>query len=148
MLTFAQLNSQNDRITELTNVLSTLLADRFLCDSSITCDLFYQYVDEVKKHLEITDRQLYSQLLTSGDSHAITVANRFMGGSKEIKRIFSAFLKKWCDPKHKALKVADFEEFSRATDEMFAMVLERIQDEVEHLYPLLREVRGDNLRAA
>jgi len=84
MITFEQLNAQNDRITELTNVLSTLLTDRSLCDSSITCDLFYQYVDEVKKHLEITDRKLYTPLLTSGDSHAMTVANRFMGGSKEI----------------------------------------------------------------
>jgi succinate dehydrogenase flavin-adding protein (antitoxin of CptAB toxin-antitoxin module) len=148
MITFDKLNAQNDRITELTNVLSTLLADRFLCDSSITCDLFYQYVEEVKKHLEITDRKLYSQLLTSGDSQAMTVVNRFMGGSKEIKRIFAAFLKKWCDQKHKSLKVANFEEFSEATDEMFGMVLERIQDEVEHLYPLLREVRGDSLRAA
>jgi len=148
MLTFEQLNAQNDRITELTNVLSTLLKDRYLCDSSITCDLFFQYVNEVKNHLEITDRKLYSQLLTSGDNHITTVANRFMGGSKEIKRIFAAFIKQWCDPKKKELKVADFEEFSRVTDEMFGMVLDRIQDEVEHLYPLLREVRGDSLRAA
>ncbi|HHB12898.1 MAG TPA: hypothetical protein ENK62_06840 [Chromatiales bacterium] len=148
MLTFAELNAQNHRITELTNVLSKLLSDRSLCDSSITCDLFYQYVEEVKKHLEITDRKLYTQLLTSGDNRMTTVASRFMGGSKEIKRIFNAFIRKWCDPRHHALKVADFEEFSRATDEMFGMVLDRIQDEVEHLYPLLREVRGDNLRAA
>ncbi len=148
MLTFEQLNAQNHRITELTNVLSKLLSDRQLCDSSITCDLFYQYVDEVKKHLEITDRKLYTPLLTSGDTRMVNVANRFMGGSKEIRRIFNAFLKKWCDPKHHALKVANFEEFSQATDEMFGMVLDRIQDEVEHLYPLLREVRGDNLRAA
>ena len=148
MLTFDQLNAQNHRITELTNVLSKLLSDRELCDSSITCDLFYQYVDEVKKHLETTDRKLYSQLLSSGDSHMSTVANRFMGGSKEIKRIFNAFLKKWCDPRNHALKVANFEEFSQTTEEMFKLVLDRIQDEVEHLYPLLRQVRGDNLRAA
>ncbi len=148
MITFEELNAQNHRITELTNVLSALLKDRALCDSSITCDLFYQYTDEVKKHLETTDRKLYTPLLTSGDERAATVANRFMGGSKEIKRIFNAFLKKWCDPRNHALKVADFEEFSRATDEMFTMVLDRIQDEVEHLYPLLREVTGDQLRAA
>lgn len=148
MLTYDDLNAQNDRITELTNVLSTLLADRFLCDSSVTCELFYQYVDEVKKHLEITDRKLYTQLLTNGDSRITNTANRFMGGSKEIKRIFAAFLKKWCDQKHRSLKVANFDEFSAATEEMFGMVLDRIQDEVEHLYPALREVRGDDLQAA
>ncbi len=148
MLTFEELNAQNHRITELTNVLHKLLSDRLLCDSSITCDLFYQYVEEVKKHLEITDRKLYAPLLTSGDQKAVNAANRFMGGSKEIKRIFNAFIKQWCDPKHHSLKVADFEAFSKTTDEMFGMVLDRIQDEVEHLYPLLRELRGDNLRAA
>lgn len=148
MLTFEQLNAQNDRITELTNVLSKLLSDRQLCDSNITCDLFYQYVDEVKKHLEITDRKLYTPLLTSGNTRMVNVANRFMGGSKEIKRIFNEFVKKWCNMKKQQLLVTDYDEFARITDGMFNMVLDRIQDEVEHLYPMLRKVRGDDKYAA
>ncbi len=93
-------------------------------------------------------QKLYTQLLTSGDNHVTTVANRFMGGSKEIKRIFADFVKKWCNMKKQQLLVTDYDEFARITEDMFDMVLDRIQDEVEHLYPLLREVREDNKYAA
>jgi hypothetical protein len=31
---------------------------------------------------------------------------------------------------------------------MFEMVLDRIQDETEHLYPLVRQVTGDNRQVA
>jgi len=148
MLTYDELNAQNDKITELSNVLRLLLTDRLLCDSSITAELFCRFVDQVRNHLEITDKKLYTQLLTSGDSHVTTVANRFMGGSKEIKRIFADFVKKWCNMKKQQLLVTDYDEFARITEDMFDMVLDRIQDEVEHLYPLLREVREDNKYAA
>ncbi|WP_456404415.1 hemerythrin domain-containing protein [Thiolapillus sp.] len=148
MLTYEELNKQNDHITELSNVLRLLLTDRFLCDSTVTAELFCRFVDRVRDHLEITDRKLYTQLLTSGDNHITTVANRFMGGSKEIKRIFAEFVKKWCDMKKQQLLVTDYDEFARITDEMFDMVLDRIQDEVEHLYPLLRKVREDEKYAA
>lgn len=148
MLTYDQLNAQNDRITELTNVLHSLLSDRFLCDSSVTNELFFRYVDMVKEHLELTDSKLYSQLLTVGDNGVTNTANRFMGGSKEIKRIFARYLKKWCQLHKQELLVKDYDEFTVETKEIFEMVLDRIQDETERLYPLIRQIRGDNKTAA
>ena len=148
MLTYDHLNTQNDRITELTNVLSNLLSDRLLCDSTVTSELFFRYVDMVKEHLELTDSKLYSQLLTQGDNEITTTANRFMGGSKEIKRIFARYLKKWCQLQKQQLLVKNYDEFSTETHEIFDMVLDRIQDETEHLYPLVRRVRGDTRNAA
>ena len=148
MLTYDQLNIQNDRITELTNVLENLLSDRRLCDSSVTSELFFRYVDMVKEHLELTDSKLYSQLLTQGDTDITNTANRFMGGSKEIKRIFAKYLKKWCQLQKQQLLVKNYDEFTAETKEMFEMVLDRIQDETEHLYPLVRRVRGDARTAA
>ena len=152
MLTYDELNAQNDNITELTNVLSVLLEDRFLCDSSITQELFFRYVDRVVEHLELTDRRLYPPMLANGDSQITNTANRFMGGSKEIKRIFSSYQKKWCGKgksrKNKELVVLDFDEFTRETKEMFDLVLDRIQAEQEHLYPLLRKITGDRMNAA
>ena len=148
MLTYDQLNEQNDRITELTNVLNKLLSDRLLCDSTVTSELFFRYVEKVKEHLELTDSKLYSQLLTQGDNEITTTANRFMGGSKEIKRIFAKYLKKWCRLHKQQLLVKNYDEFTRETEEMFEMVLDRIQDETEHLYPLVRRVRGDARTAA
>ncbi len=148
MLTYDELNAQNDRITELSNILDNLLSDRLLCDYTVTCELFFRYVSRVKEHLELTDSKLYSQLLTEGDRQTTNVANRFMGGSKEIKRIFARYLKKWCRLKQQQLMVTDYDEFIEETKEIFEMVLDRIQDETEHLYPLIREVRGDNKAAA
>lgn len=148
MLTYEQLNTQNDRITELTNVLDNLLSDRRLCDSSVTSELFFRYVARVKEHLELTDSKLYSQLLTQGDSNITNTANRFMGGSKEIKRIFARYLKKWCQLQKQQLLVTNYDEFTEETKDIFEMVLDRIQDETEHLYPLIREVRGDDQAAA
>lgn len=146
MVTYDELNAQNDNITELSNVLTKLLEDRFLCDSTITSELFFRYVDSVCDHLELTDRRLYPPMLAHGETRVTNMANRFMGGSKEIKRIFSSYLKKWCNKGKHELLVDDFNEFTDETIEMFEIVLDRIQDETEHLYPLLREITGDQQR--
>ncbi len=148
MVTYEELHTQNHKITELTNILSRLLEDRILCDSEVTCDLFYRYVDTVKKHLNTTDAGLYARLLSAGDQHAQNTARKFMSGSQEIKRIFASYLKKWCQPKNQKLKIRDHDEFLRETNEMFQMVLDRILDETEHLYPLIREITGDAVKAA
>jgi hypothetical protein len=76
------------------------------------------------------------------------VASRFMGGSREINRIFSTYLKKWCKVKSKKLVIREYDRFMRDTEEMFAMVLDRIQDETEHLYPAVQHVTGDQRAVA
>lgn len=148
MVSYEELHQQNHRITELTNILEHLLGDRSLCDSKITCDLFFDYVNAVKGHLAITDSAMYSKLLGSGDQKMSNVANRFMGGSREINRIFSAYLKRWCKLKSKMLVIRDYDAFMRDTEEMFEMVLDRIQDETEHLYPAVQRVTGDQRAVA
>lgn len=143
MVSYQQLHQQNHKITELTNILQHLLGDRSLCDSEVTCDLFFSYVNAVKEHMAVTDSAMYSKLLGAGDQRMNNLANRFMGGSREINRIFSAYLKRWCKMRNKRLVIKQYDEFMRDTQEMFDMVLERIQDETEHLYPAVREVTGD-----
>ncbi len=140
MVSFEKLHQQNHKITELTNILEHLLGDRSLCDSQVTCDLFFDYVNAVKDHLAITDSGMYSQLLSSGDQKLSNVANRFMGGSREINRIFSAYLKRWCKVKRKELVIGEYDKFMDDTEEMFQLVLNRIQDETEHLYPAVKKV--------
>ncbi|WP_078121862.1 hypothetical protein [Thiosocius teredinicola] len=143
MVSYQQLHQQNHKITELTNILQHLLGDRSLCDSDVTCDLFFNYVNAVKEHMAVTDSAMYSKLLGAGDQRMSNLANRFMGGSREINRIFSAYLKRWCKMRSKRLVIKEYEAFMRDTQEMFDMVLERIQDETEHLYPAVRDVTGD-----
>ena len=140
MVSFEKLHQQNHKITELTNILEHLLGDRSLCDSQVTCDLFFEYVAAVKDHLAVTDSGMYSQLLSSGDQKLSNVANRFIGGSREINRIFSAYLKRWCKVKRKELVIGEYDAFMKDTEEMFQLVLDRIQDETEHLYPAVKKV--------
>jgi len=142
MVTYDDLHLQNHKITELTNVLRYLLADRSLCDSEITCELFFRYVEAVKHHLEVADSQIFSKLLVSADNDARKVADNFLGGSKEIKRIFGQYLKTWCRQRSKELMVDDHAQFQGETEEMFNLVLDRIQCETERLYPLMRQLTG------
>jgi succinate dehydrogenase flavin-adding protein (antitoxin of CptAB toxin-antitoxin module) len=148
MVSYQELHRQNHKITELTNILQHLLGDRTLCDSEITCNLFFEYVEAVKEHLAVTDSEMYSKLLGANDQKLKNVANRFMGGSREINRIFSAYLKRWCKLRSKQLVIRQYDEFMTDTQEMFTMVLDRIQQETEHLYPAVRQVTGGDRAVA
>lgn len=147
MISYDELNRQNHEITELTNVLSYLLKDRQMCDTSICCDLLYRYADRIKAHLDMVDRT-YSALLSNPDNKINNVARSFMSGSQEIRKIFSTYSKQWCAKNRHELRINDHGDFIKDTDRMFELVLGRIQDETEHLYPLIREIRGDHQHAA
>lgn len=148
MVSYEELHQQNHKITELTNILQHLLGDRLLCDSEVTCDLFFEYVTAVKEHMAVTDSGMYSKLLGSGDQKLNNIANRFMGGSREINRIFSAYLKRWCKIKNRELVIKEYYAFMQDTQEMFEIVLDRIQNETEHLYPAVRKLTGDSREVA
>ena len=141
MITYAELHEQNHRITELTNVLNYLFKDRLMCDTGSCCELFYRYVDLVKKHIEMVDKDMYSDLLKSPDKKINNVARNFMSGSVEIKRILKDFTKRWCPTKRKdTLLIKEHAQFIKDTEELFEIVLQRILDETEHLYPLVRSL--------
>ena len=147
MITFDELNAQGHEITELSNVLSYLLANRDMCDTETCCDLFYRYGDRIRQHLDMVDHT-YAPLLSSADPDLNNTAKRFMGASQEIQRIFAQYSKKWCEKRRRALHISNHEQFVEETNGIFDMMLNRIQDEVENLYPLIREARGDSQRAA
>jgi hypothetical protein len=147
MITFEELNKQNHDITELTNVLAYLLADRSMCDTRVCCDLFYRYGNTIQEHLDKVDHT-YSGLLSSPDNKINNTAKQFMDGSHEIRRIFSQYTRKWCEKRKQTLHIADHSDFYDETRTIFDLVLSRIQDETERLYPLIRAINGDTQRAA
>ncbi len=147
MVTIEELNTQNHEIAELSNVLHYLLSDRGMCDTQVTCDLFFDFVDKVTEHLDVEDSQIYPKLLSKGDLKTTNMTRNFMSGGVEIKRLFGTYLKKWCGKQGQELRIQDYEEFARSTDEMFSLVLDRIQRETEQLYPLVREVTGQRIAA-
>jgi hypothetical protein len=147
MITYDELNTQCHEITELSNVLSYLLHDRSMCDTSTCCDLFYRYGEKIQSHLDSVDHT-YTTLLNSQDDHAKNIGRNFLSGSQEIKRIFTQYRKRWCERRKHQLHIADYGEFLQDTDQVFGMILNRIQDETEQLYPLIRTIKGDAQRAA
>ena len=148
MITYDKLHEQIHNITEISNVFLYLINERAMCDTQITCDLFFDYVGRVKKHLEVQDKYLYSAILNKGDAGAKQTADNFMSGSMEIKRIFKDYQKKWARPNKHQLVIKNYREFKKDTKEVFELVLKRIQDETEHLYPLVKSINGDLQKVA
>ncbi|AGA91783.1 hypothetical protein Thimo_3099 [Thioflavicoccus mobilis 8321] len=149
MGTFANLHEQNHRITELSNVFLYLIEDRAMCDTEVACDVFLAYSKAVKEHIELVDRKLCGKLISHPDQAVKNTANRFLSGSSEIKRIFTAYLKQWCSESQRELTIKNhYDEFVTDTRQMFTLVLDRIERETEHLYPLIRRLEGGGQKAA
>jgi len=148
MVAFAQLHAQNHKITELSNVFRYLIQDRSMCDTEIACDVFFDYAKNVREHMELVDRELCGQLISHPDQAVKNTADRFLSGSSEIKRIFGDYLKDWCSERKKELTIKNHDDFVADTNQMFDLVLDRIQRETEHLYPLIRKLEGADQQAA
>lgn len=148
MVAFAQLHVQNHKITELSNIFLYLIQNRELCDTETVCDIFFEYTKKVKEHIELVDRELCSQLISYPDQTVKNIANRFLSGSSEIKRIFNQYLKAWCSEPSRKLRIRDHRAFIEETEQMFGLVLDRIQRETEHLYPLIRKLEDKKAAAA
>jgi len=148
MITYDELHTENHNITELSNVLLYLFRERSMCDTETCCELFQRYMDKVKHHIELVDKNLYSRLLTHDDHEIQKMARNFMSGSQEIRKIMTTYTKQWCPRKNTgSLAIHDHERFLKETEEMFGLVLDRIQNETEKLYPLVRELAGDMQKA-
>ena len=143
MVTFAQLHAQNHKITELANVFTYLSRDRTMCDTQTACNVFFDYAQQVREHIELVDTQLCGRLISHPDQSVRNTADRFLSGSSEIKRIFAAYLKDWCNSGRRQLAIGDHKAFVQDTEEVFALVLDRIQRETELLYPLIRKLEGE-----
>ena len=139
MTIISELNLQNHKLTESSNVLLYLLKERAMCDTETSCELLFGFIKNMNDHLVLVD-SLYKDLLSDKSSTANNAARMFMSGEHELKRIITKYTKKWCTKNNNQLRIADHDSFKQETQELFEMVLSRIQDETEHLYPLVRDI--------
>ena len=135
MISIDDLHQQNHQIAELAKTLSYLFQDREMCDTSIACELFERYRDKFDAHIT-NNREIYTSLLKAHDGSAHKVADRFLEGEKELKRLFKNYQRKWCK---NGLQVSNHDKFLQETSDMFDLVWDRIQAENEQLYPLVRK---------
>lgn len=150
MADFAKCHEEIHKITEISNVFLYLIRERSMCDTDCARQLFFEYIAKVREHMETVDVQFCARLIKSQNRRMAVIADRFLSGSIEIKRIFAAYIKDWCDERHGELKIANHDAFVRDTNQIFGLVLDRIQREIENLYPLVRELdeSGGRARAA
>jgi len=64
MVSIDELNEQNHKISELIQVITHLIKERYFCDSGVTCTLFFELTDKIKDQLDREERELYKDLLT------------------------------------------------------------------------------------
>ncbi len=142
MIAFQDLHIRNHEIAELSKVLKTLIQDREICDTDITCELFERYTDKVKTQIDFEDKNLYSILLASKDKKHNALANRFLEGGRELKRIFNKYQHRWCS---NGLKISDHDLFINETLDVFVMIEDRIIALTEELYPAVRVTDQSNM---
>lgn len=148
MLTQQELHEEIHTITEISNVFLYLIENREMCNSQITCDLFFDYANRVKSHLDIYDTTIYALILRNGDTNARDTAENFLSGSIELKRIFQSYLKKWSKKGGHKLIITNHSVFVNETKEIFGLVLNRVQHETEQLYPLVKLITDDLQKVA
>ncbi len=145
MINIKQLNEQNTKIKELSSVLHYLIANKDMCNTEVTCDLFMEYTEEVTDHLYLEEKEVYRHLLNHDDLKVRNTSNDFFSGSIEIKRVFNEYLGRWC--KNKKLRVVKHAEFVQDSEEIFDLVLNRINAESDILYPIVQEALHESVAA-
>ena len=147
MVAFDELHSQNHKLIESSNVLMYLLKERSMCDTETACGLLYSFIDSLNNHMNTVD-SLYQALLSDKEPSTNNTARMFMSGEQELKRIIKQYTKKWCVKNSQQLRIANHDQFTRDTVDLFELVLTRIQNETEHLYPLVKVTIENQKHAA
>lgn len=145
MITFQELNKQDHEIVERTKIMLYMIQDRNICDTDVTCDLFFDLTDRIKQQMDLKERELYRSLLTHSDKKIKVTAENFLSGSSAIKSIFKKYMKRWCHNKN--LRIKNHDQFVSETEELFEMIETRMIDETEKFYPVVRNVYGEQMVA-
>jgi len=145
MVSFKELNEQNHKIAERTKIILYMIKDRDICNTDVTCDLFFDLTDTIKKHMDLEERELYKDLLTHSDKAVRTTAENFLSGSAAIKSVFKHYMKRWCHNKN--LRIRNHDQFVQETTELFDMIETRMIKKTEKFYPVVRSVYGEQMAA-
>jgi len=134
MIPLETLKQQHEEICELMHILSLLVTDERARKSRIVENLFAELAKKVSEHLVLEDDTLYKDLLVHKDPSVQRTARNFLSGSRELKRIFTEYLKYVCRP---SSKQNDCEAFVKETGEVFKLLQERIRMEESKFYPIV-----------
>ena len=141
MTTYTHITNQHQQIKELTYILKLLIADQSFAKMNTTCSLFFKYSTKVEEYFRTIETSVYKHMLIHSDENVKKIAYRFMAGSCGIKRIFNQYRQKWCH--NKTLRVRNHASFAEESEDIFGLILQRINDEARHLYPVIKEISNE-----
>jgi len=132
MIPIAQLKKEHAELRELIKTISTLLADQPVKKTQVFSDLFEQFVQKLKNHLQLEDETLYPELLIHEDSHIKNIAARFLSGTRTVNRFFNDYLKNWHNQSFKIDR-----QFLEETQVLFDFLEKRIAAEEKEFFSVV-----------
>ena len=139
MYTLNELKKQNQEITHLCAVLAVLVEHPHLHNNPVVCELISRFKEKVWLHLVFEDNTLYQELARHDDEATRRVVQEFHDSARALKKRFSTYLRRWCQPE---VSDSEHEELLRESREIFNLIRNRVQYEDEHIFPLLEGAAG------
>ncbi len=139
MYTLDELKKQNQEITHLCAVLAVLVEHPHLHNNPVVCELISRFKEKVWLHLVFEDNTLYQELARHDDEATRRVVQEFHDSARALKKRFSTYLRRWCQPE---VSDSEHEELLRESREIFNLIRNRVQYEDEHIFPLLEGAAG------
>lgn len=133
MIPVEEFRAENKEIRELCTVLSATVGNYSMRNNSVVCELLDRFTNRVSEHLHHEDRSIYRDLLKQHTTEADRLADKFLGNTQELKRLFNSYKRGWCMKPHKENA---HETYIEESLEMFRLVCSRIDFEEEKIFPL------------
>ena len=132
MIPVEEFKTENSEIRDLCDILSITIDQYSLRKNHIVCELFDRFTQRVNAHMSHEDRSIYRDLLKEHTAEADKLADKFLGNTQELKRIFKQYMNGWCKNPHSEEQHAKYVDESR---EIFRLVCDRITFEEEKIFP-------------
>ena len=136
MYTLDELKKQNQEISELIDVLEALVKDSSLVSNPFVCELATRFNEKVWMHLVFEDKAIYSELCRHHNPDVASIAKNFHGSAREIKKLFSGYIKLWC---HTSSENGDHAAFIEESHKVFELIKERVRFESEEIFPIIEK---------
>ena len=132
MIPVEEFRAENQEIRDLCNILGMTVDMYSLRSNSVVCELIDRFADRVSEHLAHEDRSIYRDLLKKHTHEADMIADKFLGNTQELKRIFNDYKRGWCRKPHSEAVHAKYVDESK---QMFKLVCDRIDFEEQKIFP-------------
>ncbi|MDH5766027.1 MAG: hemerythrin domain-containing protein [Gammaproteobacteria bacterium] len=136
MYTLTELKKQNTEISDLIQILETLVKEKSLANNPFVCELVERFNEKVWMHLVFEENTIYSELARHHNPDISNIAKTFHENAREIKKRFAHYVKLWC---HSIKENKDHPAFVTESNAIFELIRERVRYELEEVFPLVEK---------